>query len=79
MTEVEKVLNNVDYVMLRKQKDAIVRRTFKINGKKGRITNDEIIERDYLDGLINFLDNIQDAVVMDEIRTEEQVFGKMGD
>ena len=34
-------------------------------------------ETDYLDGILNFLDAIQDGVVEDKIKTERQVFGKL--
>ena len=78
MSAVENVVSRANFAMLRKQKLSLVRRMFKLNKRK-HLTNEEKDEHDYLQGIINFLDAIQDAVVEDGIKTERQVFGKMED
>ena len=78
MSAVENVVSRANFAMLRKQKLSLVRRMFKLNKRK-HLTNEEKDEHDYLQGIINFLDAIQDAVVKDGIKTERQVFGKMED
>ena len=64
------VIHNIDYDLLREQKLQLI----KISNEyeKGK----RIVLFDTLDGIINLLDAIQDAVVADGIKTKIQVFGE---
>ncbi|MCK5605523.1 hypothetical protein KAR91_26760 [Candidatus Pacearchaeota archaeon] len=66
MKKVEEVLHKTDYVLLREQKIALIHH---VNKAKRSFSID------CFDGLIEFLDNLQDAVVDDRIKTEYEVFG----
>ena len=66
-----KALKETDYKLLRNQKKSIVELSealHKLGSKK---------YADHLDGTLNFLDAIQDAVVENKIKTERQVFGRL--
>ena len=66
MTKVKEVLQNVDYALLRGQKTALIHH---INKSKYSFSID------CFDGIVDLLDNLQDAIVEDEIKTEQEVFG----
>ena len=66
MKKIEDVLRKTDYPLLREQKTALIHH---INKSKRSFSTD------CFDGLIEFLDNLQDAIVDDRIKTEYEVFG----
>ena len=59
-------LENVDWKLLQEQKESLV---------KHAMDTKESDLRDCLDGVINFLDAIQDAAVNQNQVTEKEVFG----
>ena len=65
MQAVERVIRGIDFKLLREQKRGILDH-IKCHTEK------ELIEP--LDGIINLIDAIQDAVVVDGIATEKEVF-----
>ena len=64
---VDIIINNINYELLIEQKLQLIRLA----------NNHNEIVTTALDGVINLIDAIQDAVVADSIKTEEQVFGKL--
>lgn len=65
MTNLESVMKDVDWELLREQK------AFLFNEANNNRDAEEVCE-----GLLNLLDNIQDAVVVDGIASMEEVFGE---
>ena len=66
MTE---VFNNIDWKMLREQKQTLV--------ILSEIETISQTERDALVGVINLLDSFQDIAVMEEYETDKEVFGTL--
>ena len=69
MGAVNKVIKNIDSPLLRAQKDDLLDH---INKNRGLVFSDKIYA---FQGLISLLDELQDAVVEDGIKTEKEVFG----
>jgi hypothetical protein len=67
MKHLIEAIEYTNWEMLRKQKYTLVKIHLGLNDPE---QTDEAIE-----GLLNFLDAIQDAVVADNLATEEEVFG----
>lgn len=64
MTNLESVMKGVDWELLREQK------VFLFNEANNNSDAEEVCE-----GLLNLLDNLQDAVVADGLASAEEVFG----
>jgi DNA-directed RNA polymerase subunit RPC12/RpoP len=71
MKESLKVLSNIDYAELKVQKQHLIELA-------GSMMSDDPITL-ALDGVTNLIDNIQDAIVKDGFRTEEEVFNMEDD
>ena len=69
MKKLESIVGRIDYPLLRKQKEGLLDY---IGKNRGSIKSDQI---ELLNGLICFLDEIQDTIVKDGIKTEKEVFG----
>ena len=65
MTNLESVMKGVDWELLREQK------VFLFNEWNNNRDAEEVCE-----GLLNLLDNLQDAVVADGLASAEEVFGE---
>lgn len=64
MKNYEQVLRSLDWKLLREQKDYCFNES----------ANNKDAEEIY-DGIVNLIDHLQDAAVLDGIATEEEVFG----
>lgn len=69
MKKLESIARRIDYPLLRKQKISLL--DF-INKNRGAMWSSQV---EACNGLICLLDEIQDAVVEDGIKTEGEVFG----
>ena len=69
MKKTGRVIRTIDYPLLKKQKEGLLDH---ITRNRGSIMSDKIA---LFDGLICLIDEIQDAVVEDGIKTEKEVFG----
>lgn len=72
MSKVLNVVRRIDYPLLKDQKLQLLE--LSRLGKTSDLFTQE--DDDALDGIISLLDELQDAVVKDGIKTEEEVFGK---
>ena len=66
MKKTLKVVSRIDYPLLREQKISLLNH---IRKHKGEFSSD------HFDGLVCMIDEIQDAVIEDGIKTKEEVFG----
>lgn len=73
MSEVERVVSGLNFNLLRHQKLALLKCT---DPKTGSLVKNVLLYAGDLDGIINMIDSIQDAVVEDGIKTEAEVFGE---
>lgn len=71
MKNTTKVISNIDFAMLNNQKMTLLR-------LMDTILEDEK-QYDDVQGIINMIDSIQDAIVRDGFRTEAEVFGMDAD
>lgn len=71
MEAIIKALKETDYKLLRNQKKSLI----ELSETMRKLGSNKYA--DHLDGILNFLDAIQDGVVEDKIKTERQVFGKL--
>lgn len=72
MEKLNRIIKTIDYPLLRKQKESLLKC---IDGMPAHLaTNNDLLE-----GLLCLLDEIQDAVVEDGIKTEKEVFGDTGE
>ena len=72
MSEVSRIIESLDFKLLREQKAELVAYTcYNRSSMSAKRVG-------AIDGIINMLDSIQDAVVRDGIKTEEEIFGKEG-
>ena len=69
MKKLESIVKKIDYPLLAQQKEGLLDY---IRRNRGSIMSDQI---ELLNGLVCLLDEIQDAVVEDGIKTEKEVFG----
>lgn len=81
MKETMKVISNIDFAMLKEQKQLLLEVISHIEEEaenfEHRVENfgdDSQDKLDALNGILNMIDSIQDAVVKDGFRTEEEVF-----
>lgn len=65
MKHCEEVLRNLNWKLLREQKEYCA----------NEAANNEDVSEIY-EGVLNLLDHLQDAAVLDGVATEEEVFGK---
>ncbi len=72
MSEINNIIEKLDFKLLREQKAELIAYTYYNR------TSMPVKRVGAIDGIINMLDSIQDAVVQDGIKTEEEVFGKEG-
>ena len=72
MSKIEEVVAGIDFDLLRKQKLAVLEHIEKL---KLTFSTTPLPTLE-LSGIINMLDDIQDAVVEDGIKTEAEVFGR---
>jgi hypothetical protein len=70
MKKVEEVIGKLNFELLRKQKEELVAYTHYNR------TSMSVKRVSAIDGIINMIDSIQDAVVEDGIKTEAEVFGE---
>lgn len=81
MEATEKAIKGIDFKLLRKQKNELLETlTFLEDNVQYDDDEDAKVMRsriDSLEGILNMIDAIQDAVVKDGIKTERQVFGKL--
>lgn len=66
------VLKATDWSLLQEQKHEILNLI-----KNGNDDWQYIPDYEFLEGLVNFIDQLQDAVVSDGIATEAEVFGEI--
>lgn len=66
MKETLKVISNIDFALLKEQKLELLKVLDVI------LPEESMYEA--LNGILNMIDNIQDAIVRDGFRTEEEVF-----
>jgi hypothetical protein len=67
--KIEEFIKNTDYQLLLKQKQSLLELT---DPDDNWFKNPDLI--DHIDGLLNFLDGLQDAIVESKILPEEIVF-----
>ncbi len=67
--KIEEFIKNTDYQLLLKQKQSLVELT---DPDDNLFKNPNLI--DHIDGLLNFLDGLQDAIVESKILPEKIVF-----
>ena len=71
MKNVISLINNVDYAMLRDQKQNLI--SISVSGK---VTSEQ---RQQIAGLLHFIDNFQNAVSADRIKDDAEIFGESED
>ena len=74
MEATEKAIKGIDFKLLREQKLSLLEL---ITGFEKMGTAKSKKTAAHLEGILNMIDAIQDAVVKDGIKTERQVFGKL--
>jgi hypothetical protein len=68
MDKSARVIKNIDYPLLKEQKEGFLKC---IDGMPSYLA----VNNELLEGLLCLLDELQDAVVEDGIKTEKEVFG----
>ena len=74
MKETLKVISNIDFAMLKEQKQLLIETIKSIEEEAENFGDDAQDKLDALNGILNMIDSIQDAIVRDGFRTEEEVF-----
>ncbi len=70
MEHVRKVLENTDWPLFSEQKSEL------ISAVVEKTLNDEVTKINGLDGILNFIDALQDAIVEEGLVSEIEMFGK---
>lgn len=73
MEKIRDVLMRTDWTLLQAQKKTLL---WVLNSQACAELEDEWLAE--IDGIVNFIDCLQDAVVADGLKTEEEVFPKKG-
>ena len=74
MKETLKVISNIDFALLKEQKQLLIEAIESIEEETENFGDDAQDKLDALNGILNMIDNIQDAIVRDGFKKEKEVF-----
>ena len=79
MKETLKVVSNIDFALLKQQKQLLIETIKSIEEEAENFGDDAQDKLDALNGILNMIDSIQDAIVRDGFKKEKEVFNTTDD